>query len=123
MQQQQQQQQQQQPPPPRSRMVSFARGDCPICLDSLLADGDDALKWLACGHVFHERCIARWTRDSCPTCRKRVRTLSARHVAAVRSELVAAGTAPAPRAQQPTGSAVSEQRGKRRRKKRTSTRD
>ena len=46
---------------------------CPCCLDDFLPDSQVAV--LPCRHVFHQRCIARWSMASakkgalCPTCR------------------------------------------------------
>lgn len=45
-----------------------AKDECVICLD---ARAEEESVRLACGHVFHTACVARWLRVSvsCPTCR------------------------------------------------------
>ncbi|KAL6857715.1 hypothetical protein ACO1O0_005157 [Amphichorda felina] len=43
--------------------------ECVICLDSL--DGDDMVRRLSCGHIFHSDCISRWylrKHYTCPLC-------------------------------------------------------
>lgn len=47
--------------------------DCAICLCA--SAGDDPVRWLKCGHIFHARCIDPWkqSHNTCPLCR---RTLS-----------------------------------------------
>ena len=43
---------------------------CPICHDTLNDERNDDVP-LACGHVFHSECLARWMKrkPDCPTCR------------------------------------------------------
>lgn len=46
--------------------------ECRICFSEL--ERDEAVKVLACHHVFHVACIDRWYRESqtCPVCRHRI---------------------------------------------------
>ncbi|KDO30502.1 hypothetical protein SPRG_04404 [Saprolegnia parasitica CBS 223.65] len=43
-------------------------GDCTVCMQSL---EDGVAVRVACGHIFHEACLAPWLelRSTCPTCR------------------------------------------------------
>lgn len=43
--------------------------NCTICLETL--NGFRKLRGLACGHVFHDHCIAMWLNQKrlCPICR------------------------------------------------------
>ncbi|KNE98207.1 hypothetical protein PSTG_08475 [Puccinia striiformis f. sp. tritici PST-78] len=46
---------------------------CAICLDDLENDQHDKIKkWTTCTHLFHEDCIAEWTKEhkTCPICRE-----------------------------------------------------
>ncbi|PYH92895.1 hypothetical protein BO71DRAFT_12931 [Aspergillus ellipticus CBS 707.79] len=43
---------------------------CPICIDQF--DGDDDIRELTCGHIFHASCLDPWItkrRASCPMCK------------------------------------------------------
>lgn len=40
---------------------------CAICLDAM--DAGQRCRALPCIHSFHDACLARWPRRSCPTCR------------------------------------------------------
>ena len=46
---------------------------CSVCLDNLNFS-EDHISVTKCGHIFHKRCLNRWTRQNtnCPECRKRV---------------------------------------------------
>ena len=46
---------------------------CVICMEDLHSTRKQVGR-LACGHVFHHRCVDRWLRKSatCPVCRTRV---------------------------------------------------
>lgn len=48
--------------------------ECPVCYEIMNhTDKLDAVRTLACGHVFHEKCIYTWIilqkHDDCPLCR------------------------------------------------------
>ncbi|KAI1129751.1 hypothetical protein F5Y10DRAFT_290588 [Nemania abortiva] len=47
-----------------------AKEDCPICIEEVRVGTKVSV--LACGHWFHEECIAEWLRQSntCPSCRR-----------------------------------------------------
>lgn len=42
--------------------------ECCICLCKLKKK--DVLCELSCGHIFHEKCFQKWTKKTCPLCRK-----------------------------------------------------
>jgi len=42
--------------------------ECSICLDKI----NDNISLLKCSHIFHTKCIEKWTRDNCPICRKEI---------------------------------------------------
>ena len=46
---------------------------CSVCLDDLNF-AEDRISVTKCGHIFHKRCLNRWTsrNHTCPECRKRV---------------------------------------------------
>lgn len=57
----------------REEMTSRKRDECPICLETF--QGDEKVKVLPCGHLFHEKCAASWivdVRGVCPLCRQGV---------------------------------------------------
>ena len=39
-----------------------------ICLNELLAEADDVVKIIKCGHLFHRKCLTEWAskHKSCP---------------------------------------------------------
>lgn len=49
----------------------LAVGDCSICLQDLYASGIDLIRLPNCAHVFHQKCILPWLKNSdlCPLCR------------------------------------------------------
>ena len=54
-------------------MTSRKREECPICLETFR--GEDKVKVLPCGHLFHEKCASSWivdVRGICPLCRQGV---------------------------------------------------
>ncbi|KAG2699244.1 hypothetical protein I3760_07G184500 [Carya illinoinensis] len=55
--------------------ASVEEEDCVVCLDSF-RDGQCCRKLVACGHVFHMRCVDSWLVKvaACPICRARVRS-------------------------------------------------
>ena len=58
----------------------FQIGCCSICFDPLAAaavtdDATDDVSAAACGHVFHTKCVAKWSAASngdCPQCRQKI---------------------------------------------------
>ena len=46
---------------------------CSVCLEKL-DFSNDHISVTKCGHIFHKRCLSRWTRQNlnCPECRKKV---------------------------------------------------
>ena len=58
----------------------FQIGCCSICFDPLAAaavtdDATDDVSAAACGHVFHTKCVAKWSAASngdCPQCRQKL---------------------------------------------------
>jgi len=40
--------------------------DCPICLEGA---GEGIWHTTACGHAFHDACLRKWRRGTCPLCR------------------------------------------------------
>ena len=46
---------------------------CSVCLEKL-DFSNDHISVTKCGHIFHKRCLSRWTRQNsnCPECRKRI---------------------------------------------------
>ena len=44
---------------------------CSICLDIVNSSNDDNWFISKCNHLFHKKCISKWTRNTCPLCRKR----------------------------------------------------
>lgn len=52
----------------RSAARKPCHGECPVCLEGM----DRGTTALACGHVFHARCLKNWFKNrplSCPMCR------------------------------------------------------
>ena len=56
------------------------REKCAICLDVLVSGTLRNITTLRCNHSFHKQCIDRWKirKNTCPVCRKRIRTNSVR---------------------------------------------
>ena len=57
----------------REGVTNRRRDECPICLETF--QGNDKVKVLPCGHVFHEKCASSWivdVRGVCPLCRQGV---------------------------------------------------
>lgn len=44
---------------------------CSICLDTVTTNGP--LLKTPCNHVFHQECLRKWRRNTCPLCRQEVR--------------------------------------------------
>lgn len=44
---------------------------CSICLELVNNSKDDNWFISKCNHLFHKKCISKWTRNTCPLCRKR----------------------------------------------------
>jgi len=44
---------------------------CSICLELVTSSNDDNWFITKCNHLFHKKCISKWTRNTCPMCRKR----------------------------------------------------
>lgn len=44
---------------------------CSICLEVVNSSNDDNWFVSKCNHLFHKKCISKWTRNTCPLCRKR----------------------------------------------------
>jgi hypothetical protein len=44
---------------------------CSICLELVTSSNDDNWFVTKCNHLFHKKCISKWTRNTCPLCRKR----------------------------------------------------
>lgn len=55
--------------PPSSRLLADAPDPCAVCLDACRAA--QVCRTLACGHCFHDLCLAAWTtkQPTCPMCR------------------------------------------------------
>ena len=48
--------------------------DCSICFEDV---GDKGVYNLACGHLYHSRCLKPWLvkKDTCPMCRQKINIL------------------------------------------------
>lgn len=44
---------------------------CPICLEPIQINNSHLT---ACFHCFHDKCLALWSRDTCPICRENLKT-------------------------------------------------
>lgn len=54
------------------RQGSFLEIDCSICMDALC---EQALTLTKCKHIFHTKCLKKWTIDfntNCPLCRAQI---------------------------------------------------
>ena len=44
---------------------------CSICLETVNDCKNDNWFISKCNHLFHKKCISKWTKNTCPLCRKR----------------------------------------------------
>jgi len=51
---------------PLAREEAFAGENCAVCL--LAFEPSDAVNILACRHLFHQDCIAKWLTERCRSC-------------------------------------------------------